>query len=96
MALSLFAFGTELNLCQSCSSRPAGKDGDDGKVAAAASSSERPDGWRRFHKGVEAAKEKAKMLRCILLNGSAWSTERKVMRRYTGTIAISSFELSTD
>ena len=81
-ALSPCAFGTELNLCQSCSSRPAGKDGDDGKVAAAASSSERPGGWRRFHKGVEAARRKAKMLRCTLLNGSAWSAEGKCMRRY--------------
>ena len=29
-------------------------------------------------------KEEAKLLRCTLLNGSAWSAERKCMRRYTG------------
>ena len=77
-------FWDRIDLCQSCSRRSAGKDGDDGKVAAAASLSERPGGWRRFHKGVEAAKRKAKMLRCTLLNGSAWSAERKCMRRYKG------------
>ena len=29
-------------------------------------------------------KKEAKLLRCTLLNGSAWSTEKKDMRRYTG------------
>ena len=29
-------------------------------------------------------KKEAKLLRCTLLNGSAWSTERKYMRRYRG------------
>ena len=29
-------------------------------------------------------KKEAKLLRCTLLNGSAWSTERKNMRRYVG------------
>ena len=29
-------------------------------------------------------KKEAKLLRCTLLNGSAWSTERKYMRRYKG------------
>ena len=29
-------------------------------------------------------KKEAKLLRCTLLNGSAWSTERKHMRRYKG------------
>ena len=29
-------------------------------------------------------KKRAELLRCILLCGSAWSTERKYMRRYTG------------
>ena len=42
---------------------------------------------------VEAAKKRrqdrkgkteAKLLRCTLLNGSAWSTERKYMRKYRG------------
>ena len=28
--------------------------------------------------------KEAKLLRCTLLNGSAWSTERKYMRRYKG------------
>ena len=29
-------------------------------------------------------KKEARLLRCTLLNGSAWSTERKYMRRYKG------------
>ena len=29
-------------------------------------------------------KKEAKLLRCTLLNGSAWSTEKKNMRRYKG------------
>ena len=29
-------------------------------------------------------KKETKLLRCTLLNGSAWSTERKYMRRYKG------------
>ena len=29
-------------------------------------------------------KKEAKMLRCTMLNGSAWSTERKYMRKYNG------------
>ena len=29
-------------------------------------------------------KKEAQLLRCTLLNGSAWSTERKCMRRYKG------------
>ena len=32
---------------------------------------------------TEMQKE-AKLLRCTLLNGSAWSTERKYLRRYKG------------
>ena len=45
--------------------------------------------WKRS-KGVdrnEMGKE-GKNLRCELLNGSAWSTERKCMRRYKGTFDV--------
>ena len=38
-------------------------------------------------------KNEAKLLRCTLLNGSAWRTERKYMRRYKGKCGIS-LELS--
>ena len=41
MALSPYAVGAELAVCQFCSGRMAEKDGDDGKDAAARSSSER-------------------------------------------------------
>ena len=34
-------------------------------------------------------KRESKLLRSTLLNGSAWSTERKYMRRYTGKCEIS-------
>ena len=37
-------------------------------------------------------KKEAKLLRCTLLNGSAWSTERKYMRRYKGKCDIFGFE----
>ena len=48
MALSLFASGAGLAKCQRCSRRIAEKDGDDGKVAAVGSSSEREQmGTRR-------------------------------------------------
>ena len=33
-------------------------------------------------------KKEAKLLRCTLLNGPAWSTETKYMRRYKGTFDI--------
>ena len=41
-------------------------------------------------KGEDRAnmKKEAKLLRCTLLNGSAWSTEKKYMRRYKGTFDI--------
>ena len=29
--------------------------------------------------------KESKLVRCTLLNGSAWSTDRKYMRRYKGT-----------
>ena len=41
MALSPFALGAELAMCQRCSGRTAEKDGDDGKDAAAGSSGKR-------------------------------------------------------
>ena len=33
-------------------------------------------------------RKEEKRLRCTLLNGSAWSTEKKYMRRYKGTFDI--------
>ena len=44
-----------------------------------------PQRWKQ-PKGEDRTemKKEAKMLRCTLLNGSAWSTERKYMRRYKG------------
>ena len=41
--------------------------------------------WKQ-PKGEDRAemKKEAELLRCTLLNGSAWSTERKYMRRYKG------------
>ena len=41
--------------------------------------------WKQ-PKGEDRSKMKkeAQLLRCTLLNGSAWSTERKYMRRYKG------------
>ena len=33
-------------------------------------------------------KHEAKLLRCALLNGSAWSTERKFLKRYRGNLDI--------
>ena len=33
-------------------------------------------------------KKEARRLRCTLLNGSAWSTEKKYMRRYKGKCEI--------
>ena len=75
MALSPSTVGAELALCQRCS-RIAEKDG----------------GRSRFHKRWRQPKGKnrtemkkeATLLSCTLLNGSAWSTERKYMRRYKG------------
>ena len=44
-----------------------------------------PQRWKQ-PKGEDRTemKKEAKLLRCTLLNGSAWSTERKYMRRYKG------------
>ena len=42
-----------------------------------------PEGKRRSE-----VKKHSKNVRCILLNGSGWSTERKYMKRYTGTFDI--------
>ena len=45
--------------------------------------------WKRS-KGVDRTemRKEEKRLRCALLDGSAWSTEKKYMRRYTGTFDI--------
>ena len=46
---------------------------------------ETPQVWRQ-PKGEDRTemKKEAQLLRCTLLNGSAWSTARKNMRRYNG------------
>ena len=95
MALSTFAIGAELVVCQCCSGRIAEKDGDDGKDAAAGSSGKREQMGEGDSTKVEAVQrrrqdrnEKKKRLKCTLLNGSAWSTERKYRRRYKGTFDI--------
>ena len=48
-----------------------------------------PQRWRQA-KGEDRTemKKEAKLLRCTLLNGSAWSTGRKYMRRYKGKCGI--------
>ena len=67
---------------------------DDGKVAAAGSSSEKeqmgPQRWKQ-PKGEDwtEMKKEAKLLRCTLLNGSVWRTERKYMRRYKESVVFS-------
>ena len=74
----------------SSSTRIAEKDGDNGKVAAAAISSERGQMGGGNSTKMEAVKrcgqiqmkKEAKLLRCTLLSGSAWSTERKYMKKY--------------
>ena len=45
--------------------------------------------WKRS-KGVDRTglRKEEKRLRCALLNGSAWSTEKKYMRRYKGTFDV--------
>ena len=95
MALSPFAFGAEMAMCQRCSGWTAEKDVDDGKDAAAGSSGKREQMGGGDSTKVEAAKRrrtemkrKEKMLRCTSPNGSAWSTERKYMRRYIGKCEI--------
>ena len=55
MALSPFAFGAELAVCQRCSGRTAEKDGDDGKNAAAGSTGEREQMGGGDSTKVEAA-----------------------------------------
>ena len=97
MALSPSAVGAELVVCHCCSGRIAEKTEMMGKDAKTGSSGKKSaDGWRRFHKGrgqpkgedrTEMKKEE-KRLKCTLLNGSAWSTERKYTRRYKGTFDI--------
>ena len=100
MALSPFALGAELAMCQRCSRRIAEKDGDDERlqqqevqVKDSRWAEETPQRWNQ-PKGVDRTemKKEVKLLRCTLLNESAWSTESKYMRRY----AIPSLGLSTD
>ena len=58
MAVSPFAFGTELVVCQCYSGRIAENDGEDGKTAAAGSSSERKQVVGGDPAKVEAAKRR--------------------------------------
>ena len=91
MALSPFAIWAELAVCHCCSGRIAEKDGDDGKDEAPGSSSQREqmDGGDST-KGPDRTemRKEDKRLRCILLTGSAWNTEKKYMRRYKGRCVI--------
>ena len=50
---------------------------------------ETPKKWRQ-PKGADwnEMRKEEKRLKCALLNGSAWSTEKKHMRRYSGTFDI--------
>ena len=50
---------------------------------------ETPQRWRQ-PKGSDTTemRKEEKLLRCTLLSGSAWSTEKKYMRRYKGTFGI--------
>ena len=44
-----------------------------------------PQRWKQLEgEHRTKMKKEAKLLRCTLLNGSVWSTERKYMRRYKG------------
>ena len=54
-----------------------------GQVKESRWAEESPQRWKQ-PKGEDRTemKKEAKLLRCTLLNGSAWSTERKYMRRY--------------
>ena len=103
MALSPCAVGAELALCQRCSRRIAEKDGDDGKGGSSrkfkckrADAEEIPQRWKQpeIEDRTEMKKE-AKLLRCTLLDGSAWSTE-KIHEKIQKENAISSLGLSTD
>ena len=48
-----------------------------------------PQRWRQ-PKGADTTemRKEEKRLKCTLLDGSAWSTEKKYMRRYKGTYDI--------
>ena len=50
---------------------------------------ETPQRWKQ-PKGADRTemRKEEKRLKCTLLNGSAWSTEKKYMRRYKGTFDI--------
>ena len=90
MVLSPFSSGAELAVCQCCSRRIAEKDGDDGKVAAAGSSSEREQMRRRFHRRWKQpeGEDRTKMKKEAGLHLANWISleyrERKYMRRYKG------------
>ena len=86
---SPFASGAELAMCQCFSRRTAEEDGGDGKDAAGRQvkegrwAEEIPQMWRP-PKGEDMTEKKKQVraVRCALLNGSAWSTEKKYMRKY--------------
>ena len=61
----------------------------DGRSLQEEQKGKHPRKWKRS-KGVDwtETRKEEKRLRCTLLNGSAWSTEKKCMRRYNGTFDI--------
>ena len=71
--------GEDWATCQRCSRRTAEK------VQGGRWAEEIPQRWRQ-PKGEDRTEmnKEAKLLRCTLQHGSAWSTERKYMRRYKG------------
>ena len=77
VALSPSDHGAELANCQCCSRRTAENDGGVDE-----------DATKQPTKGEDRTemKKEARRLRCTLLNGSTWSTEKN-MRRYKGKCA---------
>ena len=61
----------------------------DGKSLQEEQTGKPPRKWKRS-KGADRTemRKEEKRLKCTLLNGSAWSTEKKYMRRYKGTFDI--------
>ena len=91
MAPSPLAIGAEWAICQRCSRRTAEKTKamermqQQFQVKGGRWAEEIPQRWRKLKGEDRTEMEKeAKLLRCTLLNGTAWSAERKYMRRYGG------------
>ena len=92
MALSPLDSGTELAKCQCCNRRTIKKDGSGDEDAARSAvhkesrlAEETPKMWKQ-PKGEDRTemKKEARVLVCTVLNGSAWSTEKKYLSRYKG------------